>query len=428
MRHGRHYINFTLRGPAIGAKLGVFQVPQPPDNQSDCSICLASMDGSEPLFEMPCGHVFHERCISTWLQQKSECAMCRQAAPPGCSRLPKSHTPQGWMLSGLGGSLVHAGEFSEWDGQPYRNELKEGDVVGMLLDLDAATLTVWVNGERRGVMARPGMTSLSGKPVARLEGPLCWAVDLLDTKFVSLYMDCSGYSSVEVERLLEPVPLLGAPVSSLGNSEPTDSAAAEAAAAKLQAAWRDYAARKAIEQAAAAAAAVATAAAAAKIQGAWRGYSVRKTFEELSHNHYHQLWAKECDAGDAPIGAPAHTPADSGLWCPPLPEVDSEDLPPPGEGLWFTSTTLSTTLGTMVMAGREGLAPEEAEAQLQAAHAGEQHSSDEEVDYPTDDEEAEDDADVLLAERCGTKRQRNKAAAERAQEEREMDEERRVFG
>ena len=147
MRHGRHYINFTLRGPAIGAKLGVFQVPQPPDNQSDCSICLASMDGSEPLFEMPCGHVFHERCISTWLQQKSECAMCRQAVPPGCSRLPKAHTPQGWMLSGLGGSLVHAGEFYAWDGQPDRNELKEGDVVVRPLRLplpcSVLTLSVW---------------------------------------------------------------------------------------------------------------------------------------------------------------------------------------------------------------------------------------------------------------------------------------------
>ena len=32
----------------------------------------------------------------------------------------------------------------------------------MLLDLDAATLTGWVNGERKGVMARPGMTMSSG--------------------------------------------------------------------------------------------------------------------------------------------------------------------------------------------------------------------------------------------------------------------------
>ena len=52
-------------------------------------------------------------------------------------------------------------------------------VQGMLLDCDAATLTVWVNGERKGVMVRPGMTStFRGQPVARLEGPLRWAVDV----------------------------------------------------------------------------------------------------------------------------------------------------------------------------------------------------------------------------------------------------------
>ena len=49
---------------------------------------------------------------------------------------------------------------------------------GLLLDCDAATLTVWVNGERKGVMARPGMTLDNGQPVGRLEGPLRWAVDL----------------------------------------------------------------------------------------------------------------------------------------------------------------------------------------------------------------------------------------------------------
>ena len=51
-------------------------------------------------------------------------------------------------------------------------------VQGLLLDLDAATLTVWVNGERKGVMVRPGMTNVHGEPVGRLEGPLRWAVDL----------------------------------------------------------------------------------------------------------------------------------------------------------------------------------------------------------------------------------------------------------
>ena len=49
---------------------------------------------------------------------------------------------------------------------------------GLLLDLDAATLTVWVNGERKGVMVRPGMIDGEGEPVGQLEGPLRWAVDL----------------------------------------------------------------------------------------------------------------------------------------------------------------------------------------------------------------------------------------------------------
>ncbi len=56
----------------------------------------------------------------------------------------------------------------------------------MLLDLDAATLTVWINGERKGVMARPGMTDSYGQPVPRLEGPLRWTVDLDDGTSVAI--------------------------------------------------------------------------------------------------------------------------------------------------------------------------------------------------------------------------------------------------
>ena len=59
-------------------------------------------------------------------------------------------------------------------------------VQGVLLDCDAATLTVWVNGEWRGVMVRPGMAFRSGDPVARLEGPLRWAVDLAEGASVTI--------------------------------------------------------------------------------------------------------------------------------------------------------------------------------------------------------------------------------------------------
>ncbi len=63
---------------------------------------------------------------------------------------------------------------------------------GLLLDLGAATLTVYVNGERKGVMVRPGMTDNGQKPVGRLEGPLRWAVDVFEG------------SSVEIDGSLPP--------------------------------------------------------------------------------------------------------------------------------------------------------------------------------------------------------------------------------
>ena len=59
-------------------------------------------------------------------------------------------------------------------------------VQGLLLDCDAATLTVYVNGERKGVMVRPGMTTASGQPVGRLEGPLRWAADLNSNASVAI--------------------------------------------------------------------------------------------------------------------------------------------------------------------------------------------------------------------------------------------------
>ena len=46
---------------------------------------------------------------------------------------------------------------------------------------------MWVNGERKGVMVRPGMTNLRLAAAAgRLEGPLRWAVDMSDNTSVAI--------------------------------------------------------------------------------------------------------------------------------------------------------------------------------------------------------------------------------------------------
>eukprot|EP01046_Picozoa_sp_COSAG06_P081053 COSAG06_NODE_28256_length_577_cov_5.470711_1_plen_136_part_01 len=57
-----------------------------------------------------------------------------------------------WMLGTRRGVLLHAGMPSSWEGMPQDFEIKQGDVVGLLLDVGQRTLSVYLNGARRGVM------------------------------------------------------------------------------------------------------------------------------------------------------------------------------------------------------------------------------------------------------------------------------------
>ena len=56
---------------------------------------------------------------------------------------------------------------SNWEGR--LGAIADGDCIGMLLDLDQGSMTVWKNGEKLGVMVAEG-----------LSGTLCWAVSLYD--------------------------------------------------------------------------------------------------------------------------------------------------------------------------------------------------------------------------------------------------------
>jgi hypothetical protein len=68
-----------------------------------------------------------------------------------------------WGLCGSAGHLSHSFTAKKWTGQ---KSFGTGDVVGLLLDCDAGTLTVKKNGKLLGVAAT-GLT-----------GPLCWAASL----------------------------------------------------------------------------------------------------------------------------------------------------------------------------------------------------------------------------------------------------------
>ena len=102
------------------------------------------------------------------------------------------NSAQGWMLGTDYGYLNHAGKASKWEGQPQEDEIKQGDVVGLLLDLGQRTLSVYLNGARRGVMVAPGIKKYDGEAVAPLAGPLRWTVQV----------GCG--SSVRIERKPPP--------------------------------------------------------------------------------------------------------------------------------------------------------------------------------------------------------------------------------
>ena len=44
-----------------------------------CSVCLSKVSDMSNARVLPCGHFFHETCISTWLHHSSTCPECRNS-------------------------------------------------------------------------------------------------------------------------------------------------------------------------------------------------------------------------------------------------------------------------------------------------------------------------------------------------------------
>lgn len=46
-----------------------------------CSICFEKIDLNENLFDLNCGHDFHESCLNNWIKYKQDCPVCRKSVP-----------------------------------------------------------------------------------------------------------------------------------------------------------------------------------------------------------------------------------------------------------------------------------------------------------------------------------------------------------
>ncbi|OVA19749.1 zinc finger protein [Macleaya cordata] len=50
----------------------------PEDENSECCICLAKYRDKEEVRQLPCSHLFHQRCVDQWLRIISCCPLCKQ--------------------------------------------------------------------------------------------------------------------------------------------------------------------------------------------------------------------------------------------------------------------------------------------------------------------------------------------------------------
>lgn len=52
----------------------------PPQPSENCPICLDSF--YSPIEILPCGHLFHRKCLKNWFQQRLVCPVCKDTLSP----------------------------------------------------------------------------------------------------------------------------------------------------------------------------------------------------------------------------------------------------------------------------------------------------------------------------------------------------------
>jgi E3 ubiquitin-protein ligase RNF115/126 len=51
-------------------------------DEGDCSVCMDSVSVGSEVTNLPCGHWFHEHCVSMWLREHNTCPICRKGITP----------------------------------------------------------------------------------------------------------------------------------------------------------------------------------------------------------------------------------------------------------------------------------------------------------------------------------------------------------
>ncbi|XP_042400704.1 E3 ubiquitin-protein ligase ATL41-like [Zingiber officinale] len=68
--------------PELLAELPCFELKQ--EAGDECAVCLEKLEAGDCCRRLPaCNHVFHSRCVDSWLRRSSRCPTCRTSAVAG---------------------------------------------------------------------------------------------------------------------------------------------------------------------------------------------------------------------------------------------------------------------------------------------------------------------------------------------------------
>lgn len=48
------------------------------DAEPTCAVCLGGIDGCRSVWQLPCGHRFHAKCMYQWYIRRHSCPLCRR--------------------------------------------------------------------------------------------------------------------------------------------------------------------------------------------------------------------------------------------------------------------------------------------------------------------------------------------------------------
>jgi E3 ubiquitin-protein ligase RNF115/126 len=62
-------------------------------DEGDCSVCMDTVTVGCEVANLPCGHWFHEHCVSMWLREHNTCPICRKGITPGSEETQQHPRP-----------------------------------------------------------------------------------------------------------------------------------------------------------------------------------------------------------------------------------------------------------------------------------------------------------------------------------------------